>query len=356
MNKKIKTRVKGKDIILHADRNLFARMILTAQSRTLDLRTVLAHPLGPMPWSMSTPDGSLRKTAKSALAHTLTNNVQYAESIPTPSACIVDGMSLLQKAKADHLTYLQLAELTMQSALRESVHCDRLDIVFDVYKRYSIKTAERLRRGEEESISVRNITGGQTIHQWRRFLSNSENKTCLIDFLVQVWTSSDFREKFINKEVFVTCGTLCYRLTQDSANQVDELTSNHEEADTRILLHAYHASRRGFKSVVITADDTDILILALAKCATVQCRMYQKTGTAARRQFIDITKVASMQGIDMCSSLIGYHAFTGCDSVSAFCGKGKVKPQKLLMNQLDYHETFGSLGASWRVPNEVFQI
>ena len=36
-----------------------------------------------------------------------------------------------------------------------------------------------------------------------------------------------------------------------------------EEADTRILLHALHAGKSGYKAAVIIAEDTDVLILCL---------------------------------------------------------------------------------------------
>ena len=64
-------KAKGNHIILKADRNLFGRMIIIAQSRALSIREVLVHPLGPIPWSLANGDGFLRKTNKAALARQL---------------------------------------------------------------------------------------------------------------------------------------------------------------------------------------------------------------------------------------------------------------------------------------------
>ena len=48
MNKKEKTCKTGtQDLILKADRNLFAHMIIIAQTRDLEMKEVLSHPLGP---------------------------------------------------------------------------------------------------------------------------------------------------------------------------------------------------------------------------------------------------------------------------------------------------------------------
>ncbi|KAK5921267.1 hypothetical protein CgunFtcFv8_024984 [Champsocephalus gunnari] len=90
-------KVEGKQVVLKADRNLFGHMILIAQNRKLHIRDVLVHPLGPLPWALSNSDGSLRKTNKAALARELEKNVSPAEDMPEPSACIIDGMSLVQK-------------------------------------------------------------------------------------------------------------------------------------------------------------------------------------------------------------------------------------------------------------------
>ena len=64
LNKKVQVRNKtSKEIILEADRNLFIQMILIAEIRKLQMREVLSHPLGPLPWALSPADGSSwRKT------------------------------------------------------------------------------------------------------------------------------------------------------------------------------------------------------------------------------------------------------------------------------------------------------
>ncbi len=74
---------KAQEVVLKADRKLFSHMILVAQSRKVNMRDVLAHPLGPLPWALANADGSLRKTNKAALARELEKNVSPAEHIPT---------------------------------------------------------------------------------------------------------------------------------------------------------------------------------------------------------------------------------------------------------------------------------
>ena len=63
--------------------------------------------------------------------------------------------------------------------------------------------------------------------------------------------------------------------------------------------------------------------------------------------FLDITTVAATVGIDVCRALVGVHAYTGCDTVSAFAGKGKAKALKLLSKNKEIQDTFFKLGQEW---------
>ena len=126
--------------MLTADRNLFAKMILIAKSRKeLKMKDVLCHPLGPLPWSLATPDGIPCKMSKAILARELQKDSVYVEVIPSPSATLIDGMALVQKTKEDHKTFGQLATAILNYALRDGHWNDKIVFNFDVYKEDSIK-------------------------------------------------------------------------------------------------------------------------------------------------------------------------------------------------------------------------
>ena len=72
-------------------------MSLIAQRRNLDMRIVLTYPLGPLPWSLATPQGTLRKTNKSKLIQLLTHNVDPLDDVPGTAAYVIDMMSFVQK-------------------------------------------------------------------------------------------------------------------------------------------------------------------------------------------------------------------------------------------------------------------
>ena len=58
-------------VVVKADRGLFARMVVIAHHRQMNMQEVLTYPLGPLSWSLATADGVPTKTAKSALLHIL---------------------------------------------------------------------------------------------------------------------------------------------------------------------------------------------------------------------------------------------------------------------------------------------
>ncbi len=264
-------------------------------------------------------------------------------------------MSLVQKMNGNNKTFAQLAEAVLSSALNESRQCHRVDIVFDVYRQLSIKNAERPNRSACTAIQYKKIVGGYNIQQWQKFLCSSSNKTNLIKFFVEEWKLPQLRQMLQDKRFYVTCEDTCYKMTADEWVEEPALKSTHEEADTRLFLHALHAANAGSQAVIITAEDTDIMVLCLAFQKGIPCHIYQKRSKQNRVQFVDITKLASSIGNNICDSLIGLHAFTGCDTVSAFAGRGKVSALKLMKKNTTFQETFHQLGQSWDLSPQLFQ-
>ena len=102
-------------------------------------------------------------------------------------------MSMLQKINVIGLTYGQLANKILQMALSISLHAERIDVVFDTYRAISIKNAERIKRSSG-SIKFQGIKKDHPVKQWSSFLSVGENKTEMIDFLVNEWKNNKYFE------------------------------------------------------------------------------------------------------------------------------------------------------------------
>ena len=75
-------RMKGQHVVLKAEQNLLSQMILVGESRSVNMKDVLVHPLGPLPWVLVNADESLRKTNKDALARELDKKCIFCRSYP----------------------------------------------------------------------------------------------------------------------------------------------------------------------------------------------------------------------------------------------------------------------------------
>ena len=84
-------------MIVRADRDLFARLLIVAQNRALDIKDVLRYELGPMPWLLASVDGSLVKTNKAKLMECMENNTLHVEQILPNVAVMIDAMAILLK-------------------------------------------------------------------------------------------------------------------------------------------------------------------------------------------------------------------------------------------------------------------
>ena len=75
------------------------------------------------------------------------------------------------------------------------------------------------------------------------------------------WKTPKLKEKLNDKQIYVASEETCLHITNDQWAEVAGMRSNQEEADTRILLHAAHGAEEGYRAVVVTSDDTDVMVI-----------------------------------------------------------------------------------------------
>ena len=167
------------------------------------------------------------------------------------------------------------------------------------------------------------------------------------------WKKPKYTDKLNEKCLYATYLDKCWKITSDMCEEVPALESQHEEADGRMLLHAAHASAEGFPAMVICAEDTDVFILCLAFNDQIDAPLFKKCGTRNRTRLVDITKVAASIGSKVCKALVGMHAFTGCDTVSAFGGKGKLRALQILKGNEEIQDYFIKVSEQWKPPPEL---
>lgn len=357
---------KGKEVSLKSSRNLCARLLLLAKSRDVDMRIVLSYSLGPYPLSLATVDGNPTKTVKANLMHMLEEMSPECVNhfLPRNSAIMVDAMALLQSLTRIPKTFGELAAhvLSRLLSLAGFHKASRIDFVADRYPDHSIKANERSRRAAQGSTLV-NIYGKSqpTPTQWKKYLNSGKNKEAFISFLIDCW--KDLKSDDLTGLIlYATRGDKCFKISPTSQStivettEVVELECDHEEADTRLLLHAKHASDNDFSVVAIKSPDTDVFLLMVAMKQNFSADLHFITGNQNQSRIISVNEVCDKVGSETCNLIVGFHAFTGCDSVSSFYGKGKKKAWKVLSENPKGKDAFRILGNEVYPTEDLYEI
>ena len=190
LSKKISSKKKNGDVIeLKNSKELFAKLLLIAKNRDLDLKEVLRYSLRPFPLSLATLEGNLVKSTKSKLLGIIENEVQEAlvENIDGERALIIDAMALLQSMKIRSTTFGELALEILARIVQMARYSNskRVDFVCDRYPDHSIKDLERKKRSQGGCAHV----NGRIFSQWgkirkrlSRFFSMYGVKVMLLPF------------------------------------------------------------------------------------------------------------------------------------------------------------------------------
>ena len=214
-------------------------------------------------------------------------------------------------------------------------------------------------RGKSSKIIIKSAKS-KVPPQFHNFLSEGTNKTRLIELMFEVMESN--KVKVLNllrtNELFLSMENNCRLLTHSSSEDVSELQSNQEEADTRVVLHAMHALSHGgnIQSVVIRSPsgDTDIVVLTIAHLMDFKEKVYLDSGRADARRLIPLGSVELAE--QHINALLGFHAFTGNDYVSSFFTKGKKTCWKKFIQNPKFSDCFKALGKNVDLSAELFHI
>ncbi|CAB4044517.1 Hypothetical predicted protein, partial [Paramuricea clavata] len=212
----------------------------------------------------------------------------------------------------------------------------------------SIKAGTRERR-TRTIRPVRRVIENKNVplpNSWSNFLALPENKANLAKFLSEHLIANAPQEKVI----VVAGGFSDGKEAQLSSQLVDPylLCGDHEEADTRLVLHAVVNS---CDTVVVSARDTDVLLLLVAHLPSMPSpNVWMIAGTAARRKFFNIRAISENLPAGSLSALLPFHALTGCDTTSYISNHSKLSAWNTFQ---DKHYLLASLGGGELSANKV---
>ena len=156
---------------------------------------------------------------------------------------------------------------------------------------------------------------------------------------------------------FFLMDKLCLRITVNTTDIIEELTSNQEEADTKLLLHAKHAFNSTENQAVLVrspSGDMDINVLFIALFPEKADRVYLDYGTGKSRKILKLSLVDIPDNLR--AALVRFHAFTINDYVSAIFRKSKRVCWKLIEKSRKFADMFARLGEEWIIDADLMRL
>ena len=129
-----------------------------------------------------------------------------------------------------------------------------------------------------------------------------------------------------------------YNKNEQNLNRID--SSNREEADTRVTLHAVDGSQT-YKNILIINVDTDVVIIALSHFFPLNLNeLWVEFGVGQNRKYLPIHKIAYSLREETCRALPMWFTLAGCNTISIFSGRGKKTAWKVWKLLPEVTETF----------------
>ena len=263
----------GKMKTLEVNRNIISILLAISAktNRVIDFNMALEYPLSPVPLNIANADGSCRITVKSKLNQIIMKKstlIDHETEMPTRndvSAYIVDLMALV---RTQHITPLTYEDQALQVIGAIPKGYKRVDIVADTYRSKSIKDPDRFKRGCNDRVIVNSVVS-RLPRNFNDFLKNGDNKTRLIELIldVPVQRRNEVLEILKTDELYYSMDNKCYLITNQGVVTVEDLSSNQEEADTKVVLHASHpVNAQPNKTVIVRnySGDVDITVIMLS--------------------------------------------------------------------------------------------
>ena len=263
---------------------------------------------------------------------------------------IIDAMIFLHLWKGLPATFGTIARFLLIKVFAQKGK--NIHLRFDKVVSPSIKDCKRdSRSGYEERGTQYQITGPNQRRpsNWLNALRFDQFKVVINSFLVSIWEDDSLAEIFQGKCLYVNNGDICYCFREENGQVtrtlIPELTSSHEEADSKMIFHLTNLEENS--KVIIRTSDTDVLVIALCclEDIRVSINVSLEVGLYAKNslRYIDVRKLFNKLGKDLCRALPAFHAFTGSDYTAAFSRKGKICPLKTLEKDKTAQTVFGDM-------------
>jgi len=109
---------------------------------------------------------------------------------------------------------------------------------------------------------------------------------------------------------------------------------NHEEADTRIVMHVQHVLQQDMKTIEVRTVETDVVVILVGVFYDLNAiqplvNIWIAIGVGKNYKLTSINAICHTLREPKSRALPVFHALSGCDTTSEFRGKVKSLPRKL---------------------------
>ena len=210
----------------------------------------------------------------------------------------------------------------------------------------SAKDVEHERRSADDSVYTITGPGQKRPKDWQKALRSVKFKTAFFQFLLDEWRLYADVNVLSGHAIYVALEKQYYCLSVNEGNimceDVEELSSNHIEADTRMVFHLCSMLNLQ-KTISVRTSDTDVFILPIYHVSHYrECNseVWMDVGLSANntRRYINISAIVSHLEQPVIDALLALHAFTGSDYTSSWT-KAKYVPynSSWMINPLRMH-------------------
>ena len=287
---------KSKVVLLKNDCSLFSRLYIACQNRDGSLEEFFRHENQPWPPSLA-DRGEMRKGQKADLVRCLEAlQSKRPEEAPNVESIIIDGTVAVQMLnRRTARTFQGYSDTVFRPCITKQLErTKRVDIVWDIYKDDSLKAGTREKRGEGTRRRV--LPSTAIPNDWHSFLRVDENKVELFHFLSEQAALLQVAE---GKEVYTT---LEEKVLHSGSNRQDLSRLEpciHEEADTRIMLHAKDSAVSGNERIIIRTIDTDIVVLSISIFHVVPVyKLWVAFGSGKHFRYLAVHDIATFISCD----------------------------------------------------------
>ena len=331
-----------------------------------NLCKLLKHELSPVPLSLAKPVDQINPTTKSDMLFLLTTamDVETPADVPKSklSTCVlIDGHAKFQSLgkPADCSSFGDYANVFDASVFKHFRHTTtRVDVTFGRYLgQQSIKSSTLTKRSAKRRPVPKLIQGPEVPlpQVWAQFVALEDNKADIVTYV-----SGELLQKAStlasNCEVVAGGAFPDPWNAKSSTRDVTALSANHEEADTRLILHAKDAVQNNYKRLIVICRDTDVLLLLLYHLGRTKTEVWMVSGTSKQQNCYPVQTVASKLDNDVLENILGFHALTGCDTTLSFSGMGKKTCWKQFLETPNLVHSMGRVLNLREVEEFVFRL